>query len=125
MQPHPLLRNPERIANRLSRRALLSVKQVSGGDVEPAVNRRFGPLIRTIADYGPALQRAPEPFGLILKRLGQKPVQTHLFDPKRTKLEIRLGRHMFSIIRFVDRWMGLRATLSGSPQSATSKSKTT
>jgi hypothetical protein len=39
MQPHPLLRNPERIANRLSRRALLSVKQVSGGDVQPAVNR--------------------------------------------------------------------------------------
>jgi hypothetical protein len=39
MQPHPLLRNPERIANRLSRRALVNVKQVSGGDVVPAVNR--------------------------------------------------------------------------------------
>jgi hypothetical protein len=34
---------------------------------------------------------------------GQKPAQTHLFDPKRTKLEIRLGRHMLPIIRFVDR----------------------
>jgi hypothetical protein len=51
-------------------------------------------------------ERMRNPFGLILQRLGQKPAQTHLFDPKRTKLEIRLGRHMLPIIRFVDRWMG-------------------
>jgi hypothetical protein len=40
-------------------------------------------------------ERMRNPFGLILKRLGQKPAQTHLFDPNRTKLEIRLGRQCF------------------------------
>ena len=83
----------------------------------------FGPLIVPAADLLARIIMSQE--RMRNKRLGQKPAQTHLFDPNRTKLEIRLGRHMLPIIRFVDRWMGLRATLSGSPQSATSKSKTT
>lgn len=70
----------------------------------------FGPLIVPAADLLARIilsqERMRNPFGLILKRLGQKPAQTHLFDPNRTKLEIRLARPMLPIIRFVDRWMG-------------------
>jgi hypothetical protein len=70
----------------------------------------FGPLIVPAADLLARIilsqERMLNPFGLILKRLGEKPAQTHLFDPNRTKLEIRLARPMLPIIRFVDRWMG-------------------
>ena len=70
----------------------------------------FGPLIVPAADLLARIilsqERMRNPFGLILKRLGQKPAQTHLFDPNRTKREIRLARPMLPIIRFVDRWMG-------------------
>jgi hypothetical protein len=70
----------------------------------------FGPLIVPAADLLARIilsqERMRNPFGQILKRLGQKPAQTHLFDPNRTKLEIRLARPMLPIIRFVDRWMG-------------------
>ena len=77
---------------------LVTLRSSRGNDPLPAADL----LARIIMSQ----ERMRNPFGLILMRLGQKPAQTHLFDPNRTKLEIRLARPMLPIIRFVDRWMG-------------------
>jgi cation diffusion facilitator CzcD-associated flavoprotein CzcO len=69
----------------------------------------FGPLVAPAADLLAEIIKLQEgmrsPIGSVLKRLGQKPPRTHIFDPFRLKLEIELTRQMLPFIRILDHWV--------------------
>jgi hypothetical protein len=69
----------------------------------------FGPLVAPAADLLAEIiklqDRMRSPIASVLKRLGQKPPRTNIFDPFRLKLEIELTRQTLPFIRFLDHWV--------------------
>jgi Flavin-binding monooxygenase-like len=69
----------------------------------------FGPLVSPAAELLAEIVKTQDgmrnPIGSVLKRLGQKPPRTNIFDPFRVKFEIGLIRRTLPLIRQVDHWM--------------------
>jgi cation diffusion facilitator CzcD-associated flavoprotein CzcO len=69
----------------------------------------FGPLVKMAAESLVKIietqDRMRNPVGFVLKRLGQKPPRTHLYDPNRIRLEIQFVQRLLPILPFLDRWI--------------------
>ena len=75
----------------------------------------IGPLLRPLAQLLPELYRLQDeltvPLGELLRRLGERPPDTHLMDPHQAIRRMAVARRMLPVIRWRARRMGLmRAT---------------
>lgn len=71
----------------------------------------IGPLLRPMAQLIPELYKLQDelsvPLGELLRRLGEKPPQTHLMDPHEAMRRMAVARRMLPVIRWRARRLGL------------------
>lgn len=71
----------------------------------------IGPLLKPLADLLPELYRLQDeltiPLGELLRRLGERPPDTHLMDPHAAMRQMAMARRMLPVIRWRARKMGV------------------